>query len=79
MLSLPVLLLAMVEPLQFDYWQWLSLALATPVVLWGGWPFHRAAWLEPASHATATMDTLISVGTLAALVVVRLLGGGSSS
>ena len=43
-LSLPVLLLAMIEPLQFDYWQWLSLQLATPVVLWGGWPFHRAAW-----------------------------------
>jgi len=40
-LSLPVLLLAMIEPLQFDYWQWLSLQLATPVVLWGGWPFHR--------------------------------------
>ena len=45
-LSLPVLLLAMIEPLQFDYWQWLSLLLATPVVLWGGWPFHRAAWLN---------------------------------
>jgi Cu+-exporting ATPase len=64
-LSLPVLLLAMVEPLQFDYWQWLSLQLATPVVLWGAWPFHRAAWLN-LKHATATMDTLISVGTLAA-------------
>ena len=64
-LSLPVLLLAMIEPLQFDYWQWLSLQLATPVVLWGGWPFHRAAWLN-LKHATATMDTLISVGTLAA-------------
>jgi copper chaperone CopZ len=62
-LSLPVLLLAMIEPLQFDYWQWLSLLLATPVVLWGGWPFHRAAWLN-LKHATATMDTLISVGTL---------------
>ena len=64
-LSLPVLVLAMVEPLQFDYWQWLSLQLATPVVLWGGWPFHRAAWAN-LKHATATMDTLISVGTLAA-------------
>ena len=64
-LSLPVLLLAMIEPLQFDYWQWLSLQLATPVVLWGGWPFHRAAWLN-LKHATATMDTLMSVGTLAA-------------
>ena len=64
-LSLPVLLLAMVEPLQFDNWQWLSLQLATAVVLWGAWPFHRAAWLS-LKHATATMDTLISVGTLAA-------------
>jgi Cu+-exporting ATPase len=64
-LALPVLLLAMVEPLQFDYWQWLSLQLATPVVLWGGWPFHRAAWLN-LRHGAATMDTLISVGTLAA-------------
>jgi len=65
-LSLPVLLLAMVEPLQFRNWQWLSLLLATPVVLWGGWPFHRAAWLN-LRHGTATMDTLISLGTLAAL------------
>jgi Cu+-exporting ATPase len=64
-LSLPVLLLAMFEPLQFDNWQWLSLQLATPVVLWGAWPFHRAA-LVNARHGTATMDTLISVGTLAA-------------
>jgi P-type Cu+ transporter len=64
-LSLPVLVLAMVEPLQFDYWQWLSLQLATPVVLWGGWSFHRAAWAN-LKHGTATMDTLISVGTLAA-------------
>ena len=64
-LSLPVLALAMVPVLQFDGWQWLSLALATPVVVWGAWPFHRAAW-ENARHATATMDTLISVGVLAA-------------
>jgi len=64
-LSLPVLVLAMVEPLQFDYWQWLSFALASPVVFWAGWPFHRAAW-QNLKHATATMDTLISVGTLAA-------------
>jgi Cu+-exporting ATPase len=64
-LSLPVLVLAMVEPLQFTYWQWLSLQLATPVVLWGGWPFHRAAWAN-LRHRAATMDTLISVGTLAA-------------
>jgi Cu+-exporting ATPase len=65
LLSLPVLLLAMIEPLQFDNWQWLSLQLATPVVLWGAWPFHWAAWLN-LKHGTATMDTLISVGTLAA-------------
>jgi len=65
-LSLPVLVLAMVPALQFDSWQWLSLTLAAPVVLWGGWPFHRAAWLN-LRHGAATMDTLISLGTLAAL------------
>jgi Cu+-exporting ATPase len=64
-LSLPVLVLAMVAPLQFDNWQWLSLTLASPVVVWGAWPFHRAAWIN-ARHAAATMDTLISVGVLAA-------------
>ncbi len=64
-LSVPVLALAMVPSLQFDNWQWLSLQLATPVVLWAGWPFHRAAWAN-LKHATATMDTLISVGVLAA-------------
>ena len=55
----------MVPALQFDNWQWLSLQLATPVVTWGAWPFHRAAW-KNATHATATMDTLISVGVSAA-------------
>jgi Cu+-exporting ATPase len=65
-LSLPVLLLSMIEPLQFENWQWLSLQLATPVVLWGGWPFHKAAW-QNLRHGAATMDTLISLGTLAAL------------
>lgn len=64
-LSLPVVLLAMVPPLQFDNWQWLSLTLAAPVVAWGGLPFHRAAWTN-ARHGAATMDTLVSVGTLAA-------------
>jgi Cu+-exporting ATPase len=64
--SLPVLLLAMIEPLQFENWQWLSLQLATPVVLWAGWPFHKAAW-QNLRHGAVTMDTLISVGTLAAL------------
>ena len=65
LLTLPVFVLAMVPSLQFDSWQWLSLALAGPVVIWGGWPFHRAAWLN-LRHAAATMDTLISLGTLAA-------------
>jgi Cu+-exporting ATPase len=65
-LSLPVLLISMIEPLQFENWQWLALQLATPVVLWAGWPFHQAAW-QNLRHGAATMDTLISVGTLAAL------------
>ena len=64
-LSLPVFLMAMIPALQFDNWQWLSLQLATPVVLWGAWPFHRAAWAN-LKHGTATMDTLISMGVLAA-------------
>ena len=64
-LSAPVLLLSMVAPLQFDRWQWLVMQLATPVVLWGGWPFHRAAWRN-LRHGSATMDTLVSLGTLAA-------------
>ncbi|MFB8140602.1 heavy metal translocating P-type ATPase [Streptomyces parvus] len=64
-LATPVVLLAMVPALQFDYWQWLSLALAAPVVVWGGLPFHRAAWTN-AKHEAATMDTLVSLGTLAA-------------
>ncbi|MFC7974486.1 heavy metal translocating P-type ATPase [Streptomyces cinereoruber] len=64
-LSAPVVLLAMVPSLQFDHWQWLSLTLAAPVVVWGGLPFHRAAWTN-LRHGAATMDTLVSVGTLAA-------------
>ncbi|MCH6160401.1 heavy metal translocating P-type ATPase [Streptomyces marispadix] len=64
-LSVPVVLLSMVPPLQFDYWQWLSLVLASPVVVWGGLPFHRATWTN-LRHGAATMDTLITVGTLAA-------------
>ena len=64
-LALPVLPLSMIPALQFDNWQWLALQLATPVVLWGGWPFHQAAWAN-LKHGAATMDTLISVGTLAA-------------
>jgi Cu+-exporting ATPase len=64
-LTAPLVLLAMVPPLQFRDWEWLAFALATPVVLWAGWPFHRAAALN-ARHLAATMDTLISIGTLAA-------------
>ncbi|MFF0332983.1 heavy metal translocating P-type ATPase, partial [Streptomyces fimicarius] len=64
-LAAPVVLLAMIPALQFDSWQWLSLTLAAPVVVWGGLPFHRAAWTN-AKHGAATMDTLVSLGTLAA-------------
>ncbi|WP_407839114.1 heavy metal translocating P-type ATPase [Streptomyces sp. DSM 116496] len=66
-LSLPVVLLAMIPALQFDNWQWLSLTLAAPVVVWGALPFHKAAWTN-ARHGAATMDTLVSVGTGAAFL-----------
>jgi Cu+-exporting ATPase len=75
-LSLPVLLLSMISALQFDNWQWVVWNLATPVVFYGAWPFHRAAWLN-LRHGTATMDTLISLGTLSSWtwsVVALLLG-----
>ncbi|MBA2390530.1 MAG: copper-translocating P-type ATPase [Geodermatophilaceae bacterium] len=65
-LTIPVVAMAMIPPLQFTNWQWLSLTLAAPVVVWGGWAFHRAAWTN-LLHRTSTMDTLISMGTLAAL------------
>ncbi|MFF4615111.1 heavy metal translocating P-type ATPase [Nonomuraea jabiensis] len=64
-LSVPVVAMAMVPALQFTNWQWLSLVLAAPVVVYAGWPFHKAAWTN-LRHGAATMDTLISVGTLAA-------------
>ncbi|MEH0938157.1 heavy metal translocating P-type ATPase [Micromonospora psammae] len=64
-LTVPVILLAMVPAWQFTYWQWLSLTLAAPVVVYGGLPFHRAAWIN-LRHGAATMDTLVSLGTLAA-------------
>ncbi|ROZ86487.1 cation-translocating P-type ATPase [Gordonia sp. OPL2] len=64
-LTVPVVLLAMVPALQFTYWQWMSLTLAAPVVVWGAYPFHRAAWVN-LRHGSTTMDTLVSVGTLAA-------------
>ncbi|MDX3336779.1 heavy metal translocating P-type ATPase [Streptomyces sp. ME02-6979.5a] len=67
LLSVPVIAMAMVPALQFDYWQWLSLTLAAPVVTYAAWPFHRAAWTN-AKHGAATMDTLISVGTSAAFL-----------
>ncbi|MEV6404647.1 heavy metal translocating P-type ATPase [Streptomyces bobili] len=65
LLAAPVVLFAMIPALQFDNWQWLSLTLAAPVVVWGGLPFHRAAWTN-LRHGASTMDTLVSVGTLAA-------------
>jgi Cu+-exporting ATPase len=64
-LSVPVILLAMVPAWQFTYWQWASLTLAAPVVVYGGWPFHRAAAIN-LRHGAATMDTLVSLGTIAA-------------
>lgn len=64
-LAIPVILLAMVPPLQFTNWQWLSLTLAAPVILWAGWPFHKATWTN-LKHGSTTMDTLITVGTMAA-------------
>lgn len=65
-LTVPVIAMAMAPALQFDNWQWLSLTLAAPVVVWGAFPFHKAAWTN-LRHGTSTMDTLISLGTLAAL------------
>ena len=64
-LTIPVVFMAMVPSLQFDYWQWISLVLATPVVTWGAWPFHRATWAN-LRHGAVTMDTLISLGVIAA-------------
>ncbi|MDO0974373.1 heavy metal translocating P-type ATPase [Mycolicibacterium frederiksbergense] len=66
-LSVPVIAMAMIPALQFTYWQWASLTLAAPVVLWAAWPFHRAAWAN-LRHGSATMDTLISMGTLSAFL-----------
>ena len=66
-LSLPVIALSMVPAWQFTYWQWLSLVLAAPVVIWAAWPIHRATWVN-LRHGAATMDTLITMGTFAALM-----------
>lgn len=76
-LTVPVVLLAMVPSLQFRFWQWLSFTLAAPVVAWGAWPFHRATLIN-LRHRAVTMDTLISVGVLAAFgwsVWALFLGG----
>ncbi|HVV09195.1 heavy metal translocating P-type ATPase [Amycolatopsis sp.] len=64
-LAVPVIALSMIPALQFDYWQWVALALATPVIAYAALPFHQAAWAN-LRHGAATMDTLISVGTFAA-------------
>ena len=66
-LAVPVVAMAMIPALQFTYWQWISLTLAAPVVTWAAWPFHRAAWAN-LRHGAATMDTLISIGVLAAFL-----------
>src|SRR3990170_1720611 len=76
-LAVPVIVLSMVPALQFDFWQWLALTLAAPVVVWGAWPFHRAAWSN-LRHGAATMDTLVSGGVLAAFgwsLYALFLGG----
>jgi Cu+-exporting ATPase len=66
-LTVPVIAMAMIPALQFTYWQWASLALAAPVIVWAAWPFHKAAWTN-LKHGAATMDTLISMGTSVALL-----------
>ncbi|UQN15708.1 heavy metal translocating P-type ATPase [Gulosibacter sp. ACHW.36C] len=66
-LTVPVIAMSMIPALQFTYWQWLSLALAAPVIIWAAWPFHKAAWTN-LKHGAATMDTLISMGTSVALL-----------
>jgi len=78
-LTIPVLLISMVPPLNFDGWQWVAFVLSTPVILWAGWPFHRAA-LVNLRHGATTMDTLVSLGTLAAYVwsVVALVFLGAA-
>ena len=77
-LSVPVIIISMFPVFQFDYWQWLCLTLTAPVVVWAGWPFHKAAW-ENLKHGAATMDTLISIGTISAFIwslYALFLGGG---
>lgn len=75
-LAVPVIAMAMIPALQFDYWGFASLTLAAPVIVWAGWPFHKAAWIN-LRHGAATMDTLVSLGTIAALLwsVIALFFG----
>ena len=77
-LTIPVVFMAMIPALQFNYWQWLSLTLASPVVIWGALPFHRATWVN-LRHGSATMDTLISMGVIAAYIwsLYALFFGGA--
>ncbi|MGH2960401.1 MAG: heavy metal translocating P-type ATPase [Solirubrobacterales bacterium] len=78
LLTIPVLAFSMISALQFDYWQWISLAFTLVVVFWGGWPIHRATWVN-LRHGALTMDTLVSVGTLTALSwsIYNLVFGGA--
>src|SRR3954468_6332613 len=80
-LSVPVVLVSMVPALMIDGWQWIALVLATPVIFWAGWPFHRATLIN-VRHGAVTMDTLVSLGTVAAWLwsvsALVLLGAGSS-
>ncbi len=77
-LGVPVVLLSMVMAFQFGGWEWVALALTAPIVFWGGYPFHKAAF-NAARHRTSTMDTLVSIGTLSAFVwsAIVVIGGGS--
>ena len=76
--ALPVMVLSMIEPAQFDGWQWVCLGLAAPVVTWSAWPFHKAAWRN-ARHGATTMDTLVSLGVIASIAwsVWALVWGGA--
>ena len=75
-LAVPAMLLSMIPALRFSGWEWALAVLATPVILWSGWPFHRAAWMN-LRHGSTTMDTLVSMGSLSALIwsAVVLVGG----
>ncbi|MEY4224669.1 MAG: hypothetical protein RIS33_1603 [Actinomycetota bacterium] len=76
--ALPVMVISMIEPAQFDGWQWVCLGLAAPVVTWSAWPFHKAAWRN-ATHGVTTMDTLVSLGVIASIAwsVWALVWGGA--